>query len=503
MIRYTLYFDGEHMVVMTLKEGRVVHKDTFVSSEEGKQAFSFFVMEKVEAPVILLVDCIAEDFYLSTVPHVRGNDRKALHQRLQRKYFGDSELVSTRIQARQKDERRDDQLLISGVNGSPLLDDWMLVIEQTGIPLQGVVSLPLLGEDALPDLNIMDDLVLLISPQPNATVRHSLYVDGQLKVSRLSSLGTVVEDDVEQISHDIEKTVLFLEGHAGLDNRKTKQLKLHYLDVNGVGETIKQRLSKTPNLSQLIVHPMLMKQADAAIYFTELLASSGTTNHYAQSKHRKHYKQNRLALGLKWAGITMACASVVASILLWHQYFTYQQALPQLAKDTESYLQKYNQRTGELYALKVEASDVQQSVDLVEALQQEFKTQPQDFLLQLSQVLKIFEYVEVKTVDWHFVPKQTNDEFELEDDDRIQRSLPAYRAEVTAALTQYSDDPRQALDYVNRLFNVLRKQPNFQTVTPIKMPFDLSSDAEFTMSNGTEQTQNKAVFRFSVIGRRR
>lgn len=517
MSRHILYFDGDFLSTCVFDGQILVHQQRFSPTEQGESEWLAYHQNQMEQPVLLLLDCAIEDFYLCTLPHVSGANRKALHQRTERKYFLKSTLVRTQVQGRKLKGRRDDIVLVSGVSGSSSLSRWLVLIEQSKIPLQGIVSLPLLAEQALTDLRIEDESVLLISMQSDNQIRHSFYHQGHLKTSRLSTVSEQLNDTErhEKIAKDIAKTVMFLEGHEHINKRMLNNMQLHFIGHDAAARSLQTQLRVTePYLPELHYHSVANTPWHSVPYFAALLLNRRSPkNHYADKTQRKEYIKNRASLWLLIAAVAWIVLACVVSLGLWLKRWDYEAQAPQLLRTNQQYNQQYEAQIGELSDLKVDVNDVKSSVELTQKLKQRFALQPQSFLLDLSSVLSNYQNIRVQDIQWDYMDAQlssldTNEFMGLDtvvDDETYyneeNKPLGArYRATIITELIDQGDSPKQALDYANQILSALQRDSQFISVTPLKLPFDLNSDSAFSM-NSTQQKENtKVLFSFVVEG---
>src|SRR5688572_6110037 len=146
-LKHLLYFAGYRMIVLRWQANAFVGVAEFEPDDKGFAAFKALLQNEIEAPVRLLVDILEEDFRVESCPHVYGRDKAALHARLLNKYFRQYPHKTLRIQGRRQDKvRRDDVVLLSALTNPALFRPWIEILNELKIPLEGIYSLPLVGE---------------------------------------------------------------------------------------------------------------------------------------------------------------------------------------------------------------------------------------------------------------------------------------------------------------------------------------------------------------------
>lgn len=498
-MRHILFFAGYRMKLFSISGARVVDGQTFEPGEEGFAAFEHYAQQYIRKPVRLLVDLIEEDFHLDTVPHVVGSDRKALHQRLLNKYLRNAEHRFIQVQGRETDGRKDDQVLVAGISNSELLKPWLNILDHCKIALAGIHSLPLLAQSALKPLGIDDAPTLLMTQQVETSFRHSLYLNGQLKVSRLAqALGDEQDSPAAIALREIEKTRRFFENQRLLATGERLQLCLlgNARFIHALKEQA-QHEQKTHLINQLQFRQLPEDQDFAEVFFVEHLAQQRwQRNHYGHDQNLRIYYHKLAARSVLLLALLLFIAAIIATAYYLYLEQRERQATPQLIEQAEVYRQRYDARTGELAELQVEAIDVEYSVNALERMEQRYGQYPQQFLLALADASKDFIEVNYQDIQWRLrLPP-------LDPDGYGEPEPAGFQAELDGVLIDFADSPRKALQEVNSLIFALRDYPGFESVVATKMPFDIASNSQFTMdSSGTKQQDKQVAFSLSISGR--
>lgn len=501
-MQHVLFFAGYRLKVYALSGQRIVDCTSFEPTEEGLLDFSQYAKTHIRKPVRLLVDIIEEDFRLDIVPHVSGKDKQALHQRLLNKYFRNLEHRYISVQGRKDAGRKDDEVLIAGITNSDLLKPWLKILDQNTVALSGIYSLPLLAETILPDFcDNADKPVLLVSQQVPTSVRHSFYQQGRLKVSRLAQgLGDEKESTEKIALKELDKTLRYIENQRLID--KNNNLELHFLGTKESLHNVQQEAQqqqKVELLNGLKEHILPDSHDFADQYFIEKLAAQKwPKNHYGHDKNLRIYYHKLLAKLLTILSIIILISSALYTAYLFMQEKEEQMAIPMLKSQAQDYRQRYDERTGELSELGVEALDVQSSVQDLKRLQEIYQQQPQSFLNALSLASRNFPNISYHLIDWSVAP------FPFEDaQSQEENTVAPFVVDIEARILNVADNPREALSQVNAFLKQLKNIQGFDQVSATKMPFDLSSNAPFAInskSTGRKDTNDEVSFSFRIKG---
>lgn len=493
-MRHIFLFGGYQLKAFALSEGKITHCTIFTADADGLAGFTHYVCARVSRPVRFLVDILEEDFYLDSVPHVIGKDRKELQQRLLNKYQRGAEHRYIAMQGRQAGGRKDDEVLVAGISNSVLLKPWLNILHTSQIALAGIHSLPLYMENILKGGSMQHGTQLLISQQVPGSVRHSLYDNGRLKMSRLAH-GQGGEHGSATAVHEIEKTIQFLENQRLLDTRQ--DLQLHILGQSAIEEVLQaqaQQQNKQSLLGKMQLHPLPEQKGYADRLLVEHLAAQRRPkNHYAHNKDLRIYHYKIAVFFLKLLVIFILFLTLCGSGYLVFIEYRQGQSIAELQAAAQDYRQHYDKRTGALSELQVEAVDIEYSVKTLQQLQQQYSQRPQNFMRALAQASQDFPGVSYRSIDWSVAEVPS-----LHFTDSL---VAPFTASVGAVLLENTDSPRQALQQVNSLLIALRKQPGFTRVIAFQMPFDLASNSEFQMNGQESHKDSKQVmFSFRIEG---
>ena len=136
-----MFLGAENFHAYTWKDGVLSEPQHFADDTEGKEKFAAF-LQAHRAPAYLLTDLIEEDFRYETVPHLHGSERSELIKRKFEQFYRNTPFRQFVLLQRQKEGRRDDEMLFSGLTNPALISPWLNAMLAHNTPLVGIYSIP-------------------------------------------------------------------------------------------------------------------------------------------------------------------------------------------------------------------------------------------------------------------------------------------------------------------------------------------------------------------------
>jgi hypothetical protein len=187
--RRVLILSQNHLAICAVRQGEVRCEHTFEVDEEGQAGFLNWAAQHESTMVQLLVDLPDEGFHQETLPHVVGEDRKALLTRkLNQHFFGTPYSLVVSL-GREKQGRRDENFLFAALTRPQALEPWLHAMHESGVAIVGIHS-PALLLPRLLDRKTAAEPRLIIITQGDGGLRQSYFEHGQLRFSRLKPLAT-------------------------------------------------------------------------------------------------------------------------------------------------------------------------------------------------------------------------------------------------------------------------------------------------------------------------
>ena len=502
-----LFLGANSFIAYTWKGGAFLGEQSFADNPEGKEQFAAFLQNHPH-PIYLLTDLIEEDFRHETVPHLRGGDRTALIQRKFEQYYRNTPFRQALPLRRQKEGRRDDDMLFSGLTNPALISPWLSVMLAHSTPLAGIYSVPNISTPLV--RGITHSYLLLLSWEKHAGLRQT-YFDAQLlRFSRLTPISDGSSFS-EAVANEAVRTQQYLKSlsllpasqalnvhiicHANerreLEARLNDDTDMHfaYLDIQELGRRIK---SKTGYAS-----------SDATPLFLHLLATKPPCSNYAAAAHTHFFQLLQLRRRLLWLSAALAAASLLwsaANIWEGRGLNADNESLKMQAGSLSQQAQQIIQGFPNTLA---PATDMKPAVLLMRKMVN-YSPPPQMILEGLSTTLDAFPLIRVDKLSWQTSTGQTGAAPDTTAPNTplpngAVANAPAQTIMLSAELTGFApSDYRNLLNYLERFQQELKLHD--YSVTVLTMPLDISPKGSIAAGVGDDNTK-PAQFSLKLIWR--
>lgn len=518
-MKHILYFPGYRMVLLRWHADAFRGMAEFEPDAKGFAAFARLLQEEVKQPVKLLVDIIEEDFRLENAPHLYGRDRVAFQQRLINKYFRAYPHVYIEAQERQSRGRRDDVVLLSALTNPGLFEPWIEILYKHKIPLEGIYSLPLVGEGLLRTLRARDKSALVISQQIPSSIRQSFYLKGKIKLSRLAPGGDDTISNIEVLNEEIERTVRYLENQHYVDIEKKLDI---YIIAPGTERAMLSReligdagkefhiLDKDKLAFELGIKSSIPSKYSYSLFAHLLLAGKYKKRHYASPQNRYYFYHYQARRGMFAAAAALFSVALLWGVSLFIDGFLLSLQRPGLEAESRKFEALYQEVVDDIAKLDLDVGDIRDAVTAAETLEKYYRATPVEYMQRISKSLQQNSNVEIKTIEWlqtrdggHTFgeTKRPADKGTLRAAQPGKKSIRHEKALVEANVIDYGDNPRIAVENVNSFISELRKHHPDGTIDVIKMPFDVDPSSRMVgQGSGVpgRESNEKASFVFVI-----
>ena len=505
MSRKTLFFlSSDNFHAHLWKNGALTQAYYFSNSAEGMERFSEF-LRMYQDPAYLLVDLIEEDFRQETVPHLTGANYQALVLRKFDQYYRNTPFRLARLQQRQTEGRRDDELLFSALTNPARISAWLDLLLQHKTPIVGIYSIPHASTPLIKDID--SDHLLLLSWEKDAGLRQSYYFNKRLLFSRLTPLNSdnsfadAIVTESARTQQYLQSLSLTPEGQmlnvyiichandrAQLEERlsSNQQMLYAYLDLQQLGKRIKSH--------------DIYSDSDATPLFLHLLATQPPRASYATSAHTHYYQlwQTRRGLFGLAAATALACLvwstlSIIEGSGINAEIDSFKIQSSRMMQETRQITKKFPNGTHGSSGSSAPASDMKTAVTLFRKLQH-YSVPPQQILNDLTRTLDNFPRIRTNKLGWQMsVAADTT-----APGNSSTSSSPVQVITFNGELADFGNDYRSALNYLERFQLVLTRAGYI--VTPIKLPLDFSTQG--SISADTSNSREKlSEFSLKIIWR--
>ena len=411
MARQLLLIANDEAATTFLWEGgRCRERIDFPRDAGGAAGFGELLDATGELPVRIAFDSVDEEFQSEVVPRVIGSARRELLQRRRQQAFLNAAYSVTVPQGRDPDSKRSERVLFAALTDSEVIDPWLAVIAERGLPLAGIYSVSLLSRHLYRWLRMSDRYSLLLFRQSAGKLRQSYFADGRFRVSRLTRIADGDPASLaERYRHEAEVTRQFLSSAKLMP--RGEALHVHILHRPEYAAPLQAALKELPDVS-LKLHDLSRlgrtrrlnapsgEAPDGALLAAHLLARAQPSDgNYAAARQRTRHRLYRARQGLHWA----AAASGLAAIGLagWHLYQA--QQLDNSIAATEQRHAAARQALAQAHRAQrhstVAPGDMKAVVQAVQNFAERQRT-PHVSLELLGQTLMQFEGIELTDIVW-------------------------------------------------------------------------------------------------------
>jgi hypothetical protein len=475
MSRKTLFFlSSENFHAHVWKNGALTKGYYFSNSAEGLERFADF-LHAHQDPAYILVDLIEEDFRQETVPHLTGSSHQALLQRKFDQYYRSTPFRLSRLQQRQTEGRRDDELLFSALTNPARITAWLDLLLLHKTPIVGIYSIPHTTTPLIRDID--SDHLLLLSWEKDAGLRQSYFLHKRLRFSRLtpvksnSSFADAIATESARTLQYLQSLSLTPQGellnvHIICHANDRAQLDAHlssnshiqyaYLDLQQLGKHIKSKCT--------------FADSDATPLFLHLLATQAPRANYATPAHTHYFQLWQSRRGLFGLAAATALVCLIWSTLsfiegsgLNEEINTLKFQASRMMQEAQQITQKFPSGTNSSGGSTTSASDMKTAVTVFRSLQQH-SVPPEQILYGLTSTLDNFPRIRTNKLAWQTGAAAGN--------------VPERVLTFDGELSDFGNDYRGALNYLDR-FQLMLTRAGY-TVTPVKLPLDFSTKASIS-----------------------
>ena len=317
MSRKILFFlSSDNFHAHVWKSGTLSTPYYFTNNVEGLEKFSDFLRTHRD-PSYLMVDLIEEDFRQETTPHLTGANYQALVQRKLEQYYRNTPFRLARLQQRQTEGRRDDELLFSALTNANRISAWLDLLLEHKTPIVGIYSVPHASMPLIKDIE--SNHLLLLSWEKDAGLRQTYFLNKRLRFSRLtpippgSSFAEAIATESARTQQYLQSLSLtaqdeLLDVHIICHANDRSQLDVHLASnqkMQFAYVDLQQLAKKFKSHNEFI-------DSDATPLLLHILGTQTPRDTYANSEHTHYYQ-----LWLTQRGLFGLAAATALICLAW------------------------------------------------------------------------------------------------------------------------------------------------------------------------------------------
>ncbi|NRR31858.1 hypothetical protein HSX11_16910 [Oxalobacteraceae bacterium] len=515
------YLTSDQLWAYQWEGGQLSEGVAFGADRAGIDAFMDYVHAQGKHPIYLLADLIEEDFQRQQMPHVPGRAGRQLVARRLAQQFRETPYRHVSVQGRESEGRRDDIVLLCGLNNPSILTPWIEALESLKAPLAGLYSTALLGDTLVKKLALKHEHLLLVTQQ-SAGLRQSFFLNGKLKFSRLT-LAVDRDGAPVNVAGETAKTQQFLTSTRLIDRGNV----LHTVIV-APPEQIARLEPLCQNGLETAYHFLPMRAAAAACgqpdtpaladrLLLHVLGKLLPTSHYTLGDARRFYQLWRARLAMFGAAIAICTVSLAwVGSNLWH-YVDDSSRAEHLSAEADQFDTRYRAALSNMPPAVARTANMKAAVTIEQMMQKQAPA-PQDMLMMLGSALDRAPQIRIVQLDWRVTPPGVKAPVNANPNQMgtaqasgtpgtatplsslllgIPRK-PAQSLHVEAEVDTAEDNYRSIVDGMNQFTQELARRPNL-IVEIEQPPFDTRSSAKLSGKAGASASGNKSKFTLNLV----
>lgn len=235
--------DAEGLSVYVLHKGQLIHDAKFSDEDVGYTNFRNYLTEQAISPITLLVDSVAEDFLVESLPHVSYYDRKGFLNRKSLQHFRSLEYRSSSVVGRESGGRKNDKVLFSALTKNQIVEPWIRVLLQEEVPIQGITTPAFALCKVAEHYELLSNKDTLLVNWEATGIRQTFVSNKRMMFSRLTPTGAESSGElVSDIMASCKQSKEYLE-RIGL-TKFGEQLDLHIITPQLANEDFHQHLGE-------------------------------------------------------------------------------------------------------------------------------------------------------------------------------------------------------------------------------------------------------------------
>lgn len=521
------YFSGHRLTVFHWKRKKLAGACSFESNLEGYKKFRQYLGASEKTTSCMMLDVIEEDFRKEFIPHVYGNDRKAVVSRLMDRYYRSSrQYTYSEIQGRQKSGRKDDELLLAAITNPELVQTWLEIIEEADVPLSCILSLPLVSKEILPALSAKKGYVLLVSQQVNSNLRQTFFKNGKMVSSRQS----VINQDAANISNigklarpEVDRTIAFIRSQYLSEE---DVIDVHILGSDEQIDSLESSFLSDPFNSyhvhrlkelnhKLGIDGLPDKFADGLFSWIALYRS-GMAGHYGHRQDFVRFYYTLASNALYAASVIVILASLLKIESNISDGISYNESTNLLLQRTDEFKQVYKEKYQAYEELFSNARLMEMAVGMTGQIESNSRVTPLDFMLVLSKLVSNPQLgrIYIDKIEW---TTRQLDEAKLRksrfNTDNVSKYKPTnvtspsevqHVAVVTGRIPVTFNNYRESVNRINNFITTLSSSDRVEKVSAINLPVEVRPEMRFAsemrmLSDSEKEKKGNQDGQFSLM----
>lgn len=495
MKNHFLYLNTHRLSAYAWQNGSLSREEVFDNNDAGLAGFADYLRSRATDCFALLVNVAEEGHAHETIPFLRGADRSALITRKIGQQFLGSPLAMATSLGYEKNQRKNEKLLLSALTDPAHLDPWLQRLNAAEVALSGIYSVSQLGGLLLKKLGLSGGRSLLLSMQDHS-IRSTYLVDGKTYFSRMAPLAdSSIAGTASAFAAESGKLHQYLIGQRliGRDESLPVFIVAHPSTLPAIEKACPDRgqlsfrlIDSQTAASKLGLHtPPEDNHAD--VLFMHLLAIAAPRQQFANETHRHHFHLSQIRHGLIAAGLVALLGSVLFSAKQAYDAHALREEAQMLTASDAELNQRYREVASTLPQLDIDNDTLRQLTTRYSELSRQ-QRQPGPAFGWVSQALERVPAVRLESIEWKnqapYAPGQKDESREI--------------TVVRGAIALPQSDPRRVLGIFDTFVDALRSQAGV-SITVQQRPFDIEPGSALRGGDGADETAKPRQFAVEIM----
>lgn len=494
--------------------GRLVSSEEFHNDDTGHENFQQFLRRHPNAPIHLIVDAVEEDYRLENLPHTVGAARRGLVERRLGQLYRNATYRAASQVGREKDKRRDDIYLFQALNNADSISSWIHIIEQLHAPLAGVYLLPMVSQMLVNRLKLTEPHIMLTDWQGTG-LRQTYFQQGRLRVSRLAPSVSLEQGRLAELyESETEKTRLYLLSQR-LIARDTR-LNLLVLAPKGQGEEVCRLVGPDPGivctaldtfeLAKRLGLDQEQLQRFPELLYMQVAAMGGGMVNLAPPELTHNYLMQQVAKALWLASAGVLAGGLLVFAINLFNTLDYRGQTEAAQAQTHVQENLYNDVARNFPVTPLSGGELKIAVEMAAGIESNTRT-PGRFMRVVATGLDASPEIQLQRLRWLLTTNLDST------DGQASTKTPAAPHQmpiggvlrelgfIDGEIRNFQGDYRAALDSVNHLATLIRKDPRVEQVQVVQQPVNVSSQSNLQGStlDAAAQQMPAAQFKLKIV----
>lgn len=407
--RHLLYFTAEDHHLYSSAGAKLELEAKFSGDDLGATELREYLRGRRGALFAVVADLAGEDFHEEQVPWLRGGDRDAVVQRRLAQRYRDTRLAAALSLGQvTTPQRRNERLLLASFTNTQQFAPWLDALEEAGVKLAGVYSVPLLAPALAAKLGVRGPRALVVTAN-RAGLRQCFVENGKLRFARLERTVDMVPQALAAfVRSETLRLVQYLGTMRALP-REGPPLQALVVAPPGQRAVFEQALVSdarvafqtvdTADALRAVKLRQVPEGSSAEALYLHLAARRPPREQFASSSDRRRYFIWQLQRGIAAAGAAAFVVCAFFGAARWMEVFDVRERATVQSREAKLATEQYERITATFPVTQTSTENLKVAVVEFRRIA-ERSPPPEAALVHVSKVLEQFPQMELDALTW-------------------------------------------------------------------------------------------------------